>query len=171
MFEFVDLFCGIGGFRVAMENRGLGCVFSCDIDPIVQDIYKKNFGDKPDGDITSIPSKKIPPHDVLCAGFPSQPFSISGKMNGMATDDGRLFYEIARIAEYHTPKFLLLENVKNLLSIDGGNVMKIIGSKFESMGYAVHKHILNASFFGIPQARERVYFMIIRKDVDENVTY
>ncbi|MDR2629108.1 MAG: DNA cytosine methyltransferase [Puniceicoccales bacterium] len=171
MFEFIDLFCGIGGFRVALENKGLNCVFSCDIDLIVQSIYEKNFGDKPDGDVTSIPTKKIPPHDVLCAGFPCQPFSISGKMDGLTTDNGRLFYEIARIADYHMPKFLLLENVKNILSIDGGNVAKIIENKFESMGYVVHHHILNASFFGIPQARERVYFLIIRKDVAEGVEY
>ncbi|MCL2211755.1 MAG: DNA (cytosine-5-)-methyltransferase [Treponema sp.] len=165
MYKFIDLFCGIGGFRIALEKRGLKCVFSSDIDPYVQDIYESNFGEKPSGDITEIPSKKIPKHDILCAGFPCQPFSISGKHGGVSDPRGRLFYEIQRIAEYHKTPVLILENVKNILAIDGGNVVKTIEKKLKESGYDLYKHVLNASYFGIPQARERVYFVGLRNDI------
>lgn len=165
MYKFIDLFCGIGGFRVALEKRGLECVFSSDIDPYAQEAYKKNFGEKPTGDITEIPANKIPKHDILCAGFPCQPFSISGKRGGASDPRGRLFYEIQRIAEFHKPYILLLENVKNILTIDNGNVIKTIETKLDESGYNLHKHVLNASYFGIPQARERVYFVALRKDM------
>jgi len=164
---FIDLFCGIGGFRVALEKQGLECVFSSDIDPYAQEAYKRNFGEKPSGDITAIPAKNIPKHDILCAGFPCQPFSISGKHGGVSDPRGRLFYEIQRIAEYHKPSILLLENVKNILTIDNGNVIKAIEQKLSESGYYLHRHILNASYFGIPQARERVYFVGLRKDMKE----
>jgi DNA (cytosine-5)-methyltransferase 1 len=165
-YKFIDLFCGIGGFRVALEKCGLECVFSSDIDPFAREAYKKNFGDLPNGDITTIPAKKIPKHDVLCAGFPCQPFSISGKQGGVLDPRGRLFYEILRITEYHKPYILLLENVKNILTIDNGNVIKTIEQKLREINYSLHKHILNASYFGIPQARERVYFVALRKDME-----
>lgn len=164
MYKFIDLFCGIGGFRLALQKQGMECVFSSDNDKTVQDIYYKNFGEKPQGDITEIPEKKIPKHDILCAGFPCQSFSISGKHGGIKDDRGRLFYEIIRIAQYHQPYILLLENVKNILSIDNGKVIKTIEHKLNEIGYDVHTHILNASHFGIPQARERVYFVCIRRD-------
>lgn len=169
MYRFVDLFCGIGGFRVALEERGLECVYSCDIDKDVQDIYRKNFGERPDGDITEISKRRIPKHDILCAGFPCQPFSISGKMDGMTTQNGRLFYEIIRIAQYHKPMVLLLENVKNILSIGNGDVIKTIEKKIDEIGYEMQKNVLNASFFGVPQARERVYFVCIRKDLKDDI--
>ncbi|GMO51350.1 MAG: hypothetical protein Ta2C_00890 [Candidatus Endomicrobiellum trichonymphae] len=165
MYKFIDLFCGIGGFRVALEKRGLEGVFSSDIDTYVQEVYKKNFGEKPSGDITEISEKEILKHDILCAGFPCQSFSISGKMGGISDPRGRLFYEIHRIVDYHKPYILLLENVKNILTIDGGNVGKTIESKLDELGYILHKNILNASYFGIPQARERVYFVALRKDM------
>lgn len=165
MYKFIDLFCGIGGFRVALEEKGLECVFSCDIDKDVQESYKNNFGEKPAGDITEISERKIPKHDILCAGFPCQPFSISGKKNGLSDNNGRLFYEIVRIAQYHKPLILLLENVKNLLSIENGEVIKIIETKLDEIGYKIQKHVLNASLFGVPQARERVYFVCLRKDL------
>ena len=168
MNKFIDLFCGIGGFRVALEKRGLECVFSSDIDPYAQEAYKRNFGEKPSGDITVISEKKIPKHDILCAGFPCQSFSISGKHGGVSDPRGRLFYEIQRIAEYHKPSILLLENVKNILSIDNGNVIKTIERKLNESGYDLYRHILNSSYFGIPQARERVYFVGLRKDLKES---
>jgi DNA (cytosine-5)-methyltransferase 1 len=164
MYKFIDLFCGIGGFRLALEKRGLECVFSSDIDPYVQDVYKQNFGDKPIGDIVEIPAAKIPKHDILCAGFPCQPFSISGKQGGVSDPRGLLFYEIQRIAKYHQPAVLLLENVKNILTIDGGEVIRTITRQLNGIGYDVHKMVLNSSNFGIPQSRERVYFVGIRKD-------
>lgn len=164
MYKFIDLFCGIGGFRKALESKNLVCVFSSDIDKDVQEAYKRNFGDKPHGDITEIPANKIPKHDILCAGFPCQSFSISGKRGGIEDNNGKLFYEIIRIAQYHKPYILLLENVKNILNIDNRNVIKIIDQKLEEIGYKVYRHILNASLFGVPQARKRVYFVCLRKD-------
>lgn len=151
MYKFIDLFCGIGGFRVALEQRGLECVFSSDTDHFVQDVYKQNFGEKPAGDITEIPENKIPKHDILCAGFPCQSFSISGKKGGVSDPRGRLFYEIQRIADYHKPYVLLLENVKNILTIDNGEVIKTIDKKLDEIGYELHRHVLNASHFGVPK--------------------
>jgi len=167
MYRFIDLFCGIGGFRVSLEKQGMKCVFSSDSDKNVQEAYYRNFGDKPEGDITEIPEKTIPAHDILCAGFPCQSFSISGNRGGVQDDRGRLFYEIVRIAQYHQPQILLLENVKNILSISGGAVVETIKDKLDEIGYHLDLHVLNASHFGIPQARERVYFVCIRKNVKE----
>ncbi|GHV13731.1 cytosine-specific methyltransferase [Fibrobacterales bacterium] len=162
MLKFIDLFCGIGGFRLALEKRNLECVFSSDIDAYAQEAYKCNFGEKPNGDITKISAKDIPSHDILCGGFPCQPFSISGKMGGTTDPRGKLFYEIKRIAEYHKPKVLLLENVKNILTINKGTVIKSIETELKEMGYILHKKLLNASYFGIPQSRERVYFVALK---------
>jgi DNA (cytosine-5)-methyltransferase 1 len=165
MYKFIDLFCGIGGFRVALEKRGVECVFSSDVDVYAQDAYKQNFGEKPSGDITKISARKIPKHDILCAGFPCQSFSVSGKMGGMSDPRGRLFYEIERIVRHHKPRVLLLENVKNILTIDAGNVLKMIETELSECGYDLHMRVLNASYFGVPQARERVYFVALRKDM------
>ena len=164
MLRFIDLFCGIGGFRVALERKGLECVFSCDIDEKVRGVYWKNFGDHPSGDITALRTDSIPQHDVLCAGFPCQPFSLSGKAGAFNDERGRLFFEIVRIAEYHKPSMLLLENVKNILTIDSGSVIQTIRTALKRIGYEVRHHVLNASRFGIPQRRERVYFVALRKD-------
>jgi len=167
-YKFIDLFCGIGGFRLALEKRGLECVFSSDIDTYAQEAYKQNFGEKPSGDITKISEKNIPHHDILCGGFPCQPFSISGKMEGTTDPRGKLFFEIVRIAKYHKPKIMLLENVKNILTIDNGNVIRTIEKELKDIGYVLHKHLLNASFFGVPQSRERVYFVAIK---GKNIQY
>ena len=167
MYTFIDLFCGIGGFRKGLEGKGLQCVFACDINKDIQDTYKKNFGDTPHGDITAIPENHIPQHDILCAGFPCQSFSISGKMDGMTSSNGKLFYEIIRIATHHQPYILLLENVKNILTVNNGSAIKTIDQKLDAIGYTVHRHVLNASLFGVPQARERVYFVCLRKDFNK----
>ena len=164
MYKFIDLFCGIGGFRSALQKQGMKCVFSSDIDKNAQEQYYRNFGERPEGDITEIPEKKIPKHDILCAGFPCQSFSISGKKLGVNDDRGRLFYEIVRIAEYHQPYVLVLENVKNIISIDNGGMIKTIQTKLNEIGYNVYYNVLNASHFGVPQSRERVYFVCLRKD-------
>jgi len=171
MYKFIDLFCGIGGFRVALQKQGMECVYSCDNDPFVQEAYKQNFGEKPDGDITETPANRIPKHDILCAGFPCQSFSISGNRGGVSDPRGRLFYEIVNIAKHHKPYILLLENVKNILTIDNGAAIKTIEEKFGEIGYDLHKHVLNASFFGVPQSRERVYFVGIRKDANGEIDY
>lgn len=132
MYKFIDLFCGIGGFRIALEEKGMECVFSSDIDKDVQETYKRNFGEKPMGDISEISERKIPKHDILCAGFPCQPFSISGKQNGLHDINGKLFYEIIRIAQYHKPLILLLENVKNIMNNKNAYIGKNIETIFKN---------------------------------------
>ena len=161
--KFIDLFCGIGGFRVALQKKGHECVFSSDIDTKAQAAYKENFNELPSGDITQIPPNKIPAHDILCAGFPCQPFSISGKHKGIDDLRGKLFYEIVKIAEKHKPKIMLLENVKNILTIDNKKVIKIIEKEITSLGYQIFYNVINASMHGIPQKRERVYFVCLKK--------
>lgn len=164
MHKFIDLFCGIGGFRVAMQRQGMHCVFSSDIDTHAQQSYALNFNDTPVGDITQIPAAEIPKHDILCAGFPCQAFSLSGKAKGFADDRGRLFFEIIRIAKQHKPYVMILENVKNILTIDNGDVIKQIYNSLNRVGYSVKHYMLNAGDFGVPQKRERVYFVAIKNN-------
>lgn len=161
--RFIDLFCGIGGFRVALTNKGHECVFSSDIDTKVQMAYEDNFGELPSGDITKISTNKIPQHDILCAGFPCQSFSISGKHDGIDDPRGQLFFEIARIAKKHKPKIMLLENVRNILTINEGRVIRTIYQELNKLGYDVYYDLINSSLNGIPQKRERVYFVCLRK--------
>ena len=162
MNKFIDLFAGIGGFRVALEKQGLACVFSSEIDKEASLVYRENFGEEPHGDITTISEKDIPAHDILCAGFPCQSFSISGNHTGFKDDRGQLFYDIVRIADYHKPPLLLLENVKNILRVHNGAVIRAIRDALEEIGYTVYTSLLNASHYGIPQARSRVYFTCLR---------
>lgn len=154
---FADLFCGIGGFRLALESFGHECVFSCDIDTAAKQSYAANFGEMPEGDITQIPSERIPPHDILCAGFPCQPFSISGRQD-WRNDRRNLFLEIIRIALKRKPRLILLENVPNILSIGNGQAARWIYESLESIGYTVTHTIINASDVGLPQNRKRVFF-------------
>jgi DNA (cytosine-5)-methyltransferase 1 len=163
MDKFIDLFAGIGGFRVALEKQGLSCVFSSEIDEEASRVYRDNFGEEPQGDITAINEKGIPSHDILCAGFPCQSFSISGNHTGFKDNRGQLFYDIVRIAEYHKPPLLLLENVRNILTIQNGEVLRTIKKELEGIGYTVYHSLLNASYYGIPQSRSRVYFTCLRK--------
>ncbi|QQS38900.1 DNA (cytosine-5-)-methyltransferase [Candidatus Woesebacteria bacterium] len=167
-FTFIDLFAGIGGFRMALEELGGMCIFSSEWDKNSQSTYSANFGDTPQGDITKIKEKNIPRHDVLCAGFPCQAFSISGKRLGFDDTRGTLFRDIARIAKYHQPKILFLENVKNLLRHDNGNTIKVIENTLNEVGYNTFIKVLRSSDYGVPQARERVYMVAFRKDL--NVT-
>ena len=162
---FIDLFCGIGGFRLALERRGLECVFSSDIDKHARSAYASNFGDEPAGDITKVDAKDIPPHDLIVGGFPCQSFSIAGRRDPLKDDRTQLFYEIVRIAKHHRPKVVLLENVQHILKIQDGYVMDMFVKAWNSIGYNVSHHLLNASDYGIPQTRRRVYFTIIRNDV------
>ena len=166
MQTFVDIFAGIGGFRVALEKRGLRCVFSSEIDKHAAVAYEAQFGERPAGDITSISGKDIPAHDVLCAGFPCQSFSISGKHEGLAHGSGKLFYEVIRIAKHHQPKLLLLENVKNILTVQDGRVMETVCKLLDEAGYKVNYFTLNASEYGIAQARQRVYFVCTRVNLE-----
>lgn len=160
--KFVDLFCGIGGFRVAMNEACQEhdliphCVFSSDIDTHCQDSYQVNFGERPAGDITKIDPATIPDHDILFAGFPCQPFSIIGQMKGFEDTRGTLFFHIANILKIKQPKAFILENVKQLVGHQGGKTLKTILKTLQDLGYNVHYAILNALDYGLPQKRERV---------------
>ena len=155
-FTFIDLFCGIGGFRIAMQNVGGHCLFSSDIDPHVKVVYENNFGDLPFGDINKINKDIIPPHDILVAGFPCQPFSISGLKKGFEDTRGTLIYQVFKIIELRLPKIVFLENVKHLIHHDKGRTLSIIIKNLEKLGYKVSHKLLNAKDFGVPQNRERI---------------
>jgi DNA (cytosine-5)-methyltransferase 1 len=160
--RFIDLFCGIGGFRVAMDQACIEndlipqCVFSSDIDPYCQDSYEANFKHRPTGDITEIDSKSIPSHDILFAGFPCQPFSIIGQMKGFDDIRGTLFFYIANIIKEKKPKAFVLENVKQLVGHNKGQTLKVIIKTLQNLGYHVQYTVLNALDYGLPQKRERV---------------
>ena len=166
--SFIDLFCGIGGFRLALESFGAKCLFSIDNNKQAVDTYDTNFNSNSYGDITQLDENDVPKHDILCAGFPCQAFSISGKQKGFEDTRGTLFFDVIRIAEYHKPKILFLENVGNLKNHDKGRTFKIIKNTLRSIGYNVYYDILNASKFGVPQARKRIYIIAIRKDIDNH---
>lgn len=163
--RFIDLFCGVGGFRQALESLGHRCVFSSDIDKDACESYELNYEERPHGDIAEIPASDLPKHDVLCAGFPCQPFSISGNQNGFEDARGTLLYEILRIAGFHQPAVLFLENVKNYRSHAGGKTLEKTLRLLTEANYHVHYKILNASDFGVPQKRERIYFICFRTDL------
>jgi modification methylase hhaI len=164
--KFIDLFAGIGGFRYALESFGCKCVFSSEWDKFCQQSYELNFGDKPFGDITKIDEKEIPKFDILCAGFPCQPFSISGKQKGFEDTRGTLFFDIVRIVSYHKPKIIFLENVKNLKAHNGGATFDMISNILDSLNYNIYHKVLNAKDFELPQNRERITIVCIRKDID-----
>lgn len=167
-FKFIDLFCGIGGFHQALANLGGECVFASDIDADCRKTYARNYGLQPEGDITRIDAKDIPAHDVLCAGFPCQSFSKAGKRLGFADETkGTLFFDIVRILQYHQPKYALLENVRNLASHDHGNTWNVIHDTLVRIGYNVSPEpvIFSPHYIGIPQHRERVFIMCVRKDI------
>lgn len=155
-FTFIDLFAGIGGIRIPFGELNGKCVFSSEWDKAAQTTYTSNFGEIPFGDITKIKADFIPYHDILLAGFPCQAFSIMGKMKGFDDTRGTMFFEVARILDYHHPKAILLENVKQLVSHDGGKTFKVILETLDKLGYHVKWKVLNALDFGLPQKRERV---------------
>lgn len=155
-FTFIDLFAGVGGFRIPMQWQGGKCVFSSEINKHAQSVYEANYGEYPFGDITKIPSEIIPDHQILCAGFPCQPFSISGKMKGFEDTRGTLIYEVFRIMNAKKPKIVLLENVKQLVYHDKGKTLRTILENISQLGYSYSWKVLNASDFGVPQNRERI---------------
>lgn len=169
-FKYIDLFCGIGGFHQAMSDLGGVCVYASDIDADCRKTYEQNYGIKPDGDITKVEASEIPEHDVLCAGFPCQAFSKAGKRLGFADETkGTLFFDICRILKYHQPQYALLENVRNLASHDHGNTWKVIHDNLVELGYNVIDEpvIFSPHYIGVPQHRERVFIMCVRKDLGE----
>ena len=174
--KYIDLFCGIGGFRYAaksaFENLGLNgeCVFSSDIDKFAQESYQANFNETPAGDITKIDEKDIPNFNLLFGGFPCQAFSICGLQKGFADNTrGTLFFDIARIIKEKEPQAFVLENVKNLASHDNGNTLKtILNVLRDELGYHVDYNLLNALDFGLPQKRERIVIIGSKKPFKMN---
>jgi DNA (cytosine-5)-methyltransferase 1 len=169
--RYVDLFCGIGGFRIGFEqacnkfNLIPECVFSSDIDPYCQLVYEENFGEKPYGDITQIDAKNIPDHDILLGGFPCQPFSIIGQMKGFQDIRGTLFFDIARILKEKQPTAFILENVKQLVGHDKGRTLKTILKTLHKLGYHVNYSVLNALDYGLPHKRERIFLVGHKKPI------
>jgi len=161
MHTFIDLFAGIGGFRLGLEAMGLECVFASEIDPIVSACYRRSFDTTVMGDIKAIHANQVPSHDVLCAGFPCQPFSSSGRQQGFDDLRGTLFFEIIRIAEHHKPKVLFLENVPSILTVQDKKIIRRIKEEIGALGYDLHLSILDAGHFGVPQHRPRVYFVAL----------
>lgn len=157
--RFIDLFAGIGGFRLAFEQAGYKCVYSCEIDSACQEVYFNNFKDKPQKDITQINIQEIPDCEVLTAGFPCQPFSICGKRQGFEDTRGTLFFYICEIIAVKQPSVVLLENVKHLIYHDNGRTLDTILYSLEYLGYLVDYKILNSKDFGLPQNRERIIIL------------
>ena len=166
--KFIDLFAGLGGFRLALESLGAECVYSNEWDIPVQEVYHENFGDVPEGDITKIDETTIPEHDILCAGFPCQAFSISGKQRGFEDSRGTLFFDVAQIVKEKKPKIVFMENVKNFATHDGGKTLEVVKVTMEELGYVFRQKVLNAVDYGVPQNRERIYMVCFRKDIDTN---
>ena len=165
----VDLFCGIGGFRLAMEENDVQCVFSSDIDKFAQETYSANFHETPVGDITKVDVSEIPSFDILTAGFPCQPFSYAGLGQGFEDQTrGTLFFDICRIVQYHRPKMIFLENVKGLVSHKKGDTLKAILNNLKQLGYDTHWKVLSSLDFGLPQKRERWYCVAFDKKVAFN---
>ena len=170
--KFIDLFSGIGGFRLALEKNNHKCVFSADFDKYSCDTYFKNFGEYPLIDIKTLSENEIPNHDILCAGFPCQPFSIAGKRRGFEDTRGTLFFDILRILKKKKPKIFILENVKGLVNHDKNKTFKIILESLSkkinnklniknrnNLGYNVFWSVLNSKDYNIPQNRERVFIV------------
>lgn len=173
MYKFIDLFAGIGGFRLAFEANTCQCVFSSEIDKFAQQTYAANFGDTPAGDITQISTDDIPDFDILVGGFPCQPFSLAGIGTKKFLDrptgfedktSGTLFFDICRILQAKQPKALLLENVKNLASHDQGKTFKIILESLSELGYKVFYQVIDGKLY-VPQHRERMVIVGFRKDI------
>jgi DNA (cytosine-5)-methyltransferase 1 len=170
--RFIDLFCGIGGFRLAFDRVGCECVFSSDWNEKAQETYEANFGERPHGDIYSVSDNAIPPHNILCAGFPCQPFSIAGvskklslgKKHGFEDkEQGNLFFKLAELIDHHRPDAFVLENVKNLKSHDKGNTFRIIWETLtEHLGYHVYHKVIDARSV-VPQHRERIFLVGFRE--------
>jgi DNA (cytosine-5)-methyltransferase 1 len=167
-FNFIDLFCGIGGFRLAFERAGAKCVFSSDWNAFSQITYEANFGEKPTGDIHDVAVSEIQKHDIICAGFPCQPFSIAGVSKKLSLgrkhgfddkEQGNLFFSIADIIEFHQPRAFVLENVKNLKSHDKGRTFDVIYNTLtKGLGYTVFPQVIDAQGL-VPQHRERIYLV------------
>jgi DNA (cytosine-5)-methyltransferase 1 len=166
-FTFIELFCGVGGFRLGLEPLGGRCVFASDIAPAAREMYLANYGDAPMGDITEVPAASIPDFDVLTAGFPCQSFCTGGDQRALEDPRGALFYEIVRVLRVKQPKAFLLENVANLVRIQNGDVFRQIVRDLETEGYDVAHKVIDAAV-AVPQHRARVYLVGVRRDRQSN---
>ena len=166
---FIDLFAGIGGFRLGFESIGCECVFSSEYDKYSKQTYKENFLEEPHGEITKIKEKEIPSFDILTAGFPCQPFSSIGLREGFSNkSQGTLFYDIVRILSHHKPKGFLLENVPGIISHNNGETISIIFNSLNSIGYDVWYKIIDSADYGVPQRRRRIYIAGIKSLQNQN---
>lgn len=168
-YTFIDLFAGLGGFHLALQQLGCKCVFASEIKDDLRRLYALNFPKTPIyGDITKINPEDIPAHDIVCGGFPCQPFSQAGKRQGFNDEKerGNLFDYICDIVAFHKPKYIFLENVANLKGHDHGNTWKVIYSRLhDELDYDVQETIISPHQFGIPQHRKRIYIVGVRKDL------
>lgn len=159
VFDFIDLFAGIGGIRIPFQELGGRCVFTSEWDKFAQKTYRVNYGDEPAGDIREVKAEDIPDFDILLGGFPCQPFSQAGLKKGFADTRGTLFFEIERIIEVKRPRAFLLENVKQLKGHDKGRTLQVILQHIEDLNYHCEFKVLRAGDFGVPQNRERIYLV------------
>lgn len=155
--RFIDLFAGLGGFHLGLARLGHECVFASELDDRLRNLYGHNFGLCPAGDIRTVPDSEIPEHDIVCAGFPCQPFSKAGDRIGLGDPRGDLFYQIMRIIQYHRPRFVLLENVPNLERHNKGQTWQTLARELQREGYDILSKKLSPNRFGIPQIRERIF--------------
>lgn len=170
-YKAIDLFAGIGGIRLGFEKvfkDKLSFVFSSEIDKYAQKTYIANYNEVPYGDITQIKASEIPEHDIILAGFPCQAFSQAGLRKGFEDTRGTLFFDVARIAKYHKPKVIFLENVKGFKNHDKGNTFRVVKETLEHLGYKIYAEVLNAKHFGLPQNRERIYIIAF---LDHNIDF
>ena len=164
--KFVDLFCGMGSFHNSFKKLDWECVMACDIDKAARETYKSNYGIVPLGDITEINPKDVPGYDILCAGFPCQPFSQCGQRKGFDDKRGTLFFNIMKFVDYHRPTVIILENVMGLLKHDGGKTFEKIKEDIEESGYTVVYKVIKCSDYGLPQMRKRLIIIGVRNDTE-----
>lgn len=165
-YRFVDCFAGLGGFHVALNRLGHECVFACELDEELRRVYQRNFGTSPAGDIRQVDAATVPAHEVLCAGFPCQPFSLAGKKQGaLCPESGKLIDDVFRLVRYHEPRYVLLENVPNVLTIAEGSFWTSIQKRFSRLGYLVEHRVYSPMQFGIPQQRLRLFIVARKKDL------
>ena len=163
--KYIDLFCGIGGFHQALREMGAECVLACDKDKYCREVYEMNYDMKVAEDVKKLNPDEMPDFDIICAGFPCQAFSNAGKKKTFDDERGLLFDEIMRIAKVKKPRFMFLENVKHILKVGNGEVIKYIFAQLDKHGYEVQYFNMSPHEYGIPQQRERVYFICVRKDI------
>ena len=165
--RFIDMFAGLGGFHIGLTQLGHRCVCACESNEGLRDLYEENFGLRPHHEIRKLRSDRIPAHDILCAGFPCQPFSKAGEQLGLdCTRDGDLFHHLLRIIRYHRPNYLVLENVANLERHHGGITYKGMRGQLKRLGYDVDQRVLSPHSFGIPQRRDRLFIVAALSSLD-----